>query len=159
MQILMKCKNSKKSTTFLKNILTHLIRYYPYLILRIFPMRRENYLNLNKSRIQMVQYSMRHTISQMVRMMIAGITGALITGEQSGMFQNLVLIMMMMKFWNLHFPLRGVHLKELLRSWRKNILIYHSLVSMMNQEWRLQGTIRTLCKLSTGGCVANNPTV
>ena len=79
-------------------------------------MRRENYLNLNKLRIQMVQYSMRHTISQMVRMMIAGITGALITGEQSGMFQNLVLIMMMMKFWNLLLALLGVHPKELLRS-------------------------------------------
>ena len=29
--------------------------------------------------------------------------------------------------------------------------------SMMNQQWNLQGIYRTLCKLSTRGCVATNP--
>ena len=36
---------------------------------------------------------------------------------------------------------------------RKSIQSYHSNVSMMNQDVRLQDTIRTVCKVSTWGCI------
>ena len=81
---------------------------------------------------------------QMVRMMIDGIIGVLRTGEQSGTVQNFALNTWMMNNWNSLLVLRGVHPKESLKSCVKSILTYHSLVSMMNQEWRLQDTIRTV---------------
>ena len=86
----------------------------------------------------------KHTIFQMVRMMIDGIIGVLRTGEQSGTVQNFALNTWMMNNWNSLLVLRGVHPKELLKSCVRSIQTYHSLVSMMNQEWRLQDTIRTV---------------
>ena len=50
------------------------------------------------------------------KMMIAGITGALQTGEQSGIYPNLILNMMTTNNYNLLLVLRGVHLKELLQN-------------------------------------------
>ena len=109
---------------------------------------------MNRDLTQMVQYSMKLTIFQMVRMMIDGIIGVLRTGEQSGMYQSSALNMQMMNNWNSLLVLRGVHPKESLKSCVRSIQTYHSLVSMMNQEWRLQDTTRTVCKVSTWGCIA-----
>ena len=46
---------------------------------------------------------MKHTTFQMVRMMTDGITGALKTGEQSGMFQNSTYRIWMMNILELTF--------------------------------------------------------
>ena len=78
----------KKSTTFLKIILTILIRYYQYLILRISLTTKENYPSLNNTRMIRERLFGKHTIFQMVRMMIDGITGALLTGVRSGIVVN-----------------------------------------------------------------------
>jgi len=134
---------------------THLIKFFPYLILRISLMRKENYLNLNRNLTQMVQYSMKLTIFQMVQMMIDGIIGVFRTGEQSGMLATNPLIMRMMRFSHLHSILRGVHQMELLKDCVISIQNLHSNVSMMNQEWNQQGITRTVCKVSTWGCMRN----
>ena len=108
------------------------------------PTTKENYQYSNRNSTQMVQYSMRLTIFQMVRMMIDGITGASRTGVQSGSLTLPTLNMQTRNSCNLHSLLRGVHPKELLKSCVKSIQTYHSLVSMMSQDVRLQGTIRTV---------------
>ena len=59
----------------------------------------------------------KHTIFQMVRMMIGGICGVLTTGEQSGMLATNPLSMKTRRFLHLHSILRGVHPKELLKSY------------------------------------------
>ena len=135
---------SKKFTTFLQMRQTHLIRFFLYLISRIFLTKKENYQYSNRNSTQMVQYSMRLTIFQMVRMMIVGITGAFITGVQSGSLTLPSLNMQTQNSCNLHSQLRGVHPKELLKSCVRSIQTYHSLVSMMSQDVRLQGIIRTV---------------
>ena len=139
--------------------MTHFIRFFLSLILRTSRTKKENYPSLNNTRMIRERLFGKHTIFQMVRMMIVGIIGALRTGVQSGMYQNFALNMRMMNNWNLHSLLRGVHQKELLKSCVRSIQTYHSLVSMMNQEWRLQDTTRTLCKVSTWGCIASTPTL
>merc|ERR1712023_518098 len=135
---------SKKFTTFLKTILTHLIRFFLSLISRTSLTIKENYPSLKYTRMIKGRLCGKHTTFQMVRMMIDGITGALLTGVQSGMFQSSTLNMRIVRFWNLLLVLRGVHPKELLKSCVKSIQTYHSLVSMMNQDVRLQDTIRTV---------------
>jgi len=79
--------------------------------------------------------------------------GALKTGEQSGMLATNPLIMRMMRFSHLHSILRGVHPKVLLKDCVRSIQNLHSNVSMMSQEWNQQGITRTVCKVSTWGCM------
>ena len=97
----------------------------------------------------------KHPIFQMVRMMIDGIIGVLRTGVQSGMLATNLLSMKTRRFLHLHSILRGVHPKELLKDCVRSIQSYHSNVSMMNQEWNQQGITRTVCKVSTWGCMRN----
>ena len=92
---------------------------------------------------------------QMVQMMIGGIIGVFRTGEQSGMLATNLLSLRTQRFLHLHSILRGVHPKVLLEDCVRSIQIYHSLVSMMNQEWKQQDTIRTVCKVSTWGCICD----
>ena len=135
--------------------LTHLIKFFPSLILRTSRMKKENYLNLNNTRMIRGRLFGRHIISQMERMMIDGIIGVLITVEESVMLATNLLSMKTQRFLHLHSILRGVHPKELLKSCVKDTQSYHSNVSMMNQEWNQQGITRTVCKLSAWGCMRN----
>ena len=149
--------NQKQNSRRLRKSLrkqTHLIKFFPYLILRTSRMKKENYLNLNNTKMIKGMLSGKHLIFQMVRMMIDGIIGVFRTGEQSGMLATNPLIMRMMRFSHLHSILRGVHQMELLKDCVRSIQSYHSNVSMMNQEWNQQGTIRTVYKVSTWGCIA-----
>jgi len=66
------------------------------------------------------------------------------TGVQSGSLTLPTLNMQTRNSCNLHSLLRGVHPKELLKSCVRSIQTYHSLVSMMSQDVRLQGIIRTV---------------
>ena len=127
------------------------------LILKQFRMRKENYLKLKNTRMIKGRLYGKHVIFQMVQMMIVGIIGVLKTGEQSGMLATNPLIMRTRRFLHLHLILRGVHPKELLKSCVRSIQTYHSPVSMMSQDVRLQGIIRTVCKVSTWGCIASTP--
>ena len=50
---------------------------------------------------------------------------------------------------------RGVHPKELWKSCVRSIQSYHSNVSMMNQDVNQQDITRTVCKVSTWGCICD----
>ena len=139
--------------------MTHFIRFFLSLILRTSRMKKENYLNLNNTKMIKGMLFGKHLIFQMVRMMIDGITGALRTGEQSGMLATNPLIMKTQRFLHLHSILRGVHPKVLLKDCVRSIQNLHSNVSMMNQEWSQQGITRTLFKLSHMGLHCSNPSI
>ena len=117
---------------------------YPIPDFKNIPNEKENYLPLNNTKMIKGMLFGKHLIFQMVRMMIDGIIGVLKTGEQSGMLATNLLIMRMMRFSHLHSILRGVHQRELLKDCVRSIQNLHSNVSMMNQEWKQQGTIRTV---------------
>ena len=87
----------------------------PILISRTSLTTKGNYPSLNNTRMIRGRLFGKHTIFQMVRMMIDGITGALQTGVRSGIVVNSTQNMRMMKYWNSLLVLRGVHPKGIMQ--------------------------------------------
>ena len=82
--------------------------------------------------------------------MTDGITGEFRTGELSGIA---ILWKWMIRICHtdsrLHLKLRGRHQKKYVMLSKSNLMTSLSRGSMMNQDVKLQGTYRTLYKLST----------
>ena len=72
-------QNSRRLRKSLKKN-NHSMKSIPYLISRTSLTKKENYLKLNNTRMIKGMLYGKHLIFQMVRMMIDGIIGALITG-------------------------------------------------------------------------------